>query len=342
MSAKIANTTGSDTKNLIASRMIDELDKMAVFDRREEATDDDDSDVEPDVESDFEPDADTDAEPDEDITYRAPASKTVVYQGIMSLVNEYADAGDLHWEGSTGVYLRLRRERFVGAARAALLIEGLVLRDLDCIVSNPAALPGIIDALSPTKGELQVSKRVGYSWEPVDPDEADVPGFPEAARILAARGVAGHLRISDDLCFVKMDVGDVQFDMRLLAGYVAPKSVVMAYARSSLCMKTIKRCDREYIDAAWACKRVLVYDTVMNTKIRPTRLTCSEALAIAFVEPVVEPVVDAVDLKAIVHSYALHSQIAMNAYLRCEHNLSIRDDPIVNAFIEFFSGLIAE
>jgi hypothetical protein len=296
------------------------------FYRRDEATDDDVSDVE------------TDAETDEDITYRPAESKTAVYQGIMSRVNEYADAGDLHWEGSTGVYLRLRRERFVGAARAALLLEGLVLRDLDCIVSDPAALGGILDALAPTKGAFTVSKRVGYSWEPVEPDEADVPGFPEAARTLAAKGVAGHLRISDDLCFVKMDVGHVQFDMRFLAGYVAPESVVMAYARSSLCMKTIKRSDREYVDAAWACKRVLVYDTVMNTKIRPTRLTCSEALAIAFVEP---PVVDPVDMKAIVHSYALHSQIAMNAYLRCEHNLSMRDDPVVNAFIEFFAGLIA-
>lgn len=210
--------------------------------------------------------------------------KTVVYQAIMARVNEHADAGDLHWEGSTGVYLRLRRERFVGEERAVMLVQGLALRDLDCIVSNPSALPGIVDALDPTKGELKVSKRVGHAWEPVEPDEAGVPGFPEAARTLAAKGVAGHLRISDDLCFVKMEVGCVQFDMRFVAGYVAPESVVSAYARSSLVLKTIKRRDRECIEAAWACKRVMVYETIMTTQLRPRKLSCSEALEIAFVE----------------------------------------------------------
>lgn len=265
-------------------------------------------------------------------------SKTAVYRPIMLKVNAFVEAGDLHWEGSTGVYLRLRRERFVGRERAAILIEGLVLRDLDAIVSNPMAVAGIIDALKPEQGGLTVSKRVDNAWVTVSAEDADVPGFPGVAKTLADRGVAGHLRISDSLCFVKMHVDGVDFDMRFVAEWTSPESVLAAYDRSSLVMKTVRHSKRAYIEAAWACKRVLVYDTIMKTKLRPTRLTCGEALAIAFVEPVT-PV--ASDMDAIVHSYALHSQIMMNAYIRSKTNMGLRDDPVVNAFIKFFAEVQA-
>ena len=264
-------------------------------------------------------------------------SKTAVYQPIMLRVNSFVESGDLHWEGSTGVYLRLRRERFVGRDRAALLIEGLVLRDLDTIVSNPHAVPGIVGALKPALGALVVSKRTGNRWVSVSPDDASVPGFPGAARTLADMGVAGHLRISDAVCFVKLQVDGVEFDMRFVAGWTAPDSVMAAYDRASLVMGTVRYSNRAYIEAAWACKRVLVFDTIMKTKLRPRQLTCGEALAIAFVEPAgVAP-----DMDAVVHAYALHSQIMMNGFLRNRMNVDRRADPIVNAFIKFFADVQA-
>lgn len=261
-------------------------------------------------------------------------NKTAVYQPIMLRVNGFVDSGDLYWEGSTGVYLRLRRERFVGRDMAALLIEGLVLRDLDTVASNPEAVPGIIDALNPDRGELVVSKKNCDGWLHVSPDDARVPGFPAAARTLADKGVAGHLRISDDLCFVKMTVDGVEFDMRFAVGWTCPDSVLAAYDRASLVMDTVRHSNRAYIEAAWACKRVLVYDTIMKTKLRPKQLTCGEALAIAFVQPAS----DAPDLNVVVHAYALHSQIMMNGFLRNQANLERRDDPVVNAFIKFFAA----
>jgi hypothetical protein len=263
--------------------------------------------------------------------------KTAVYQPIMLRVNDFIDAGDLHWEGSTGVYLRLRRERFIGRERAALLIEGLTMRDLDTIVSNPLAIAGILDALNPDKGDMLVSKRVADAWVPVSPDDADVPGFPGVANILADKGVAGHLRMSDDISFVKLHVEGVEFDIRFMAGWTSPESILAAYDRSSLVLKTVRRSKQAYIEAAWACKRVLVYDTIMKTKLRPRTLTCGEALAVAFVGPstTVTP-----DMKtSIVHPYALHSQIMMNGYLRNKMNMHRRADPLVDAFIKFFADV---
>lgn len=272
---------------------------------------------------------------EDDIVRRPTESKTAVYQPIMLRVNAFVDAGDLHWEGSTGVYLRLRRERFVGRDRAALLIEGLVLRDLDTVVSNPAAVPGIIDALKPDEGELIVSRRDGNGWTSVSPDDAVVPGFPGAAKALADKGVAGHLRISDDLCFVKMKVDGVEFDMRFMVGWTCPDSVLAAYDRASLVMSTVRYSNRAYIEASWACKRVIVYDTIMQTKLRPRQLTCGEALAIAFVQP---PSQVAPDMNVVVHAYALQSQIMMNSFIRNQTNMGRRDDPVVNAFIKFFAA----
>jgi hypothetical protein len=274
----------------------------------------------------------------EDIVWRPAENMTAVYQPIMLRMNAFVDAGDLHWEGSTGVYLRLRRERFVGRDRAALLIEGLVLRDLDTVVSNPEAVPRIVDALKPDKGELLVSKKDAGGWVSLSPDDAQVPGFPGVAKALADAGFAGHLRISDNLCFVKMKVDGVEFDMRFAVGWTSPDSVLAAYDRASLVMDTVRYSNRAYIEAAWACKRVIVYDTVMNTKIRPRQLTCGEALAIAFVQPAsaVAP-----DMSRIVHAYALQSQIMMNGFIRNHENMNRRDDPAVNAFIKFFATIKA-
>jgi hypothetical protein len=262
------------------------------------------------------------------------ASKTAAYQPIMLRVNAFVDAGSLHWEGSTGVYLRLRRERFVSRDRASLLIEGLVLRDLDAVVSDPEAVPAIIDALKPDEGELVVSRRDANGWTHVSPDDAQFPGFPGVARALADKGVAGHLRMSDDLCFVKMKVDGVEFDLRFVSGWTYPDSVLSAYDRASLVMDTVRYSNRSYIEAAWACKRVLVYDTIMQTKARPRHLTCGEALAIAFVQPASD---HAPDMNVVVHAYALHSQIMMNSYIRNHENIDRRDDPVVNAFIKFFA-----
>lgn len=249
----------------------------------------------------------------------------------MAKVNEFVDRGDMHWVGSTGVYLRLCQERFIPRSRASQLAHGLVLRDLDSIVSNPAAFSGIIDALQPKTGALVILQRTGAGWAPVTADEAIIPGFPEAAMTLLSMGVECHLRLSHDVCFVKLQVDGVELDIRFVENYRPAQSVTDMYDMRAFVPRTVARARRDFVCAEWACKQLLVCDTIWGTKPRRA-LTCSEALERAFVGEQKD-----VSWASFAEAYKGNPLITRSAYLRDARNLNKHDSPIVNAFIACFA-----